>query len=300
MNTKTCLNCNIITQKKISCIVNGRDDHTTLSRMTTSIPKWFKKAGIYSPLPKIFTCGNLDISKHNLEEKICKDADIVISFDVSHLNLSHKPKWLYYWCSKKRNLDDNNYGSPIDAYGDFSNDGLIKLSDTDTIQLHVHDPTPYKVDGVHYPPHIHFTVLKKNNLWSTKPWAIDTYPQLSTEQFVDIYQCNPRKYIILNAMGKLYNGKKTPTIKNTKRIPYSTEHSKIKKKIIKYILRFKRNIKLKHHVVANEVSKHVPIVVYCANPKCNASHMLADKLLELGFVNVLYYNDGYEGFVKRN
>jgi hypothetical protein len=266
--------------------------------MGSKIPTWFKQAGIYSPLPKIFTCGELDISKHNLVEKYNHTSDVTISFDLKRLGLSFTPKWLYYWCSKKRNLNDTSYGSPIQAYGDFSNSGLIDLNNKDRIEICVDNPVPYKVNGVHFPPHIHFTVLKPNNIWSIKPWAIDVYPNINTQQFLEMYQCNPRKCIILNAMDKIYEGKKTPTIKNTKRIPYSTQNLKIENKIISYIRKYKRNSMLKQNIKNGMLEKHIPIVVYCAHSKCKASHILAEKLIDLGFVNILYYTDGYQGFIN--
>jgi len=39
------------------------------------------------------------------------------------------------------------------------------------------------------------------------------------------------------------------------------------------------------------------VVTYCANLKCPASHMLGEKLRKLGYVNVLEYRDGIEGWM---
>jgi len=39
------------------------------------------------------------------------------------------------------------------------------------------------------------------------------------------------------------------------------------------------------------------IVTYCAGLKCPASHMLSEKLRGMGYVNVLEYHEGIEGWV---
>lgn len=47
--------------------------------------------------------------------------------------------------------------------------------------------------------------------------------------------------------------------------------------------------------------KHVPkdrqIVLYCENPMCTASPIVAKKLVTLGFTNVYEYSDGIRGWI---
>lgn len=52
-----------------------------------------------------------------------------------------------------------------------------------------------------------------------------------------------------------------------------------------------------------EIRKALPdkdarIVAYCTNLKCPASAMLADKLVEMGYNNVVKYPDGIDGWEK--
>lgn len=42
--------------------------------------------------------------------------------------------------------------------------------------------------------------------------------------------------------------------------------------------------------------KQALVVTYCANVQCPASQMLGDKLRKLGYVNVLEYREGIEGW----
>lgn len=43
--------------------------------------------------------------------------------------------------------------------------------------------------------------------------------------------------------------------------------------------------------------KHALVVTYCANLKCPAGHMLGERLRQLGYVNVLEYAEGIEGWM---
>jgi rhodanese-related sulfurtransferase len=43
--------------------------------------------------------------------------------------------------------------------------------------------------------------------------------------------------------------------------------------------------------------KQALVVTYCVNLKCPASHMLGERLRKLGYVNVLEYREGIEGWM---
>ena len=44
--------------------------------------------------------------------------------------------------------------------------------------------------------------------------------------------------------------------------------------------------------------KSALIVAYCQNLECPASHQLADKLIKMGYANVIEYSEGIEGWQK--
>ena len=50
-------------------------------------------------------------------------------------------------------------------------------------------------------------------------------------------------------------------------------------------------------VAAMLPDKQALVVTYCMNPKCPASHMLGERLRKLGYVNVLEYHEGIEGWM---
>ena len=293
----SCVNCNLNEFKIIECVrENGIQEHMKIYRMKNKIADWFKKIGIYSPLPRIFSCGKLDINKNTFSEKQDTKKSVHITLSLPDLELNYMPKWIYYWYTNQRNLDNTEFPCAMDAYGDFSNDGLVSCQGKENVTFYVDNPVPYRENGINYEPHIHFAVLQPDNTWSIRPWSLQVFPHLTNQQFKTIYDENPRKYIILNAMEKTYQGKKTPIIKNTKRIPYSIQNSLVEKRLIRYIKKYRRNKNLIQYIHDGSLLKHIPIVVFCAHSKCKASHMLAEKLKELHFVNILYYPDGVEGF----
>ena len=44
--------------------------------------------------------------------------------------------------------------------------------------------------------------------------------------------------------------------------------------------------------------KYIPIVVYCANSRCKRAGLYADRLIKLGYSEVLHYEEGKAGWVQ--
>ena len=44
--------------------------------------------------------------------------------------------------------------------------------------------------------------------------------------------------------------------------------------------------------------KKALIVVYCSNPQCPASVLLANRLMDLGYSNILKYGEGIQGWIE--
>lgn len=60
---------------------------------------------------------------------------------------------------------------------------------------------------------------------------------------------------------------------------------------------------LSSEATEKEAAKAIPkknslIVVYCSNPQCPASTYLAKRLIELGYSNILKYDEGIEGWIN--
>ncbi|MFT3684945.1 MAG: rhodanese-like domain-containing protein [Phycisphaerales bacterium] len=51
-------------------------------------------------------------------------------------------------------------------------------------------------------------------------------------------------------------------------------------------------------VVAQRLSRDLPLVVYCSGGNCDASKSVAMRLIDLGFLQTYVYEDGYTGWTK--
>ena len=57
-------------------------------------------------------------------------------------------------------------GAAKEAYDKFQNHGLVKTDSSGKAVLTLNCPQPYSVDGITYPRHVHYCLLKKDNFWS--------------------------------------------------------------------------------------------------------------------------------------
>ena len=109
---------------------------------------------------------------------------------------------------------------------------------------------------------------------------------------------NRDNVIIINALPPEYYG--ISHIPNSVNLPYTTtfhHRDDLMSWFIKVLeqnyyptsllTKVKRN---KDHVL------NLPVVVYCANPTCDAGHKLSLYLMKLGFVNVFHYMGGMEEY----
>ena len=162
---------------------------------------------------------------------------------------------------------------PEESYGDFSNCAVAQADPkTDSVTFEFASPVPYAVDGVPYPPHIHFTRLLSDDIWDTRIWSMNVPPMMSRQETARCIRSSD--YLVLNALPvHALQGQHIP---GTARLPYELTLSSIGR--------------LLHSRVKNDT----PLVLYCAGPRCNASHVLMEKLLALGYTNLLLYPGGLE------
>ncbi len=107
--------------------------------------------------------------------------------------------------------------------------------------------------------------------------------------------------VVLNALSSKYYIQ--DRIPNSYNLPYKLVKDKelTEQEVVKYVkslvphyprlLKSLENKKLK--------LKEVPIIVYCYYAKCDASHILKENLIEMGFKNVREYKPGIQGWRKR-
>ena len=256
-----------------------------LSRNKGEIPLWYKRAGIYSPLPPPLTCdsklnpwsANLlatraPIALSDRKDRVVVPLKALRSLDSSVPGGGAAP-WFFMWAARPRRLAETRVRGPEESYGDFSNCAVAQADPkTDSVTFEFASPVPYAVDGVPYPPHIHFTRLLSDDIWDTRIWSMNVPPMMSRQETARCIRSSD--YLVLNALPvHALQGQHIP---GTARLPYELTLSSIGR--------------LLHSRVKNDT----PLVLYCAGPRCNASHVLMEKLLALGYTNLLLYPGGLE------
>ena len=258
-----------------------------LSRNTGEIPTWYKRAGIYSPLPPPLTCsGRLNPWRAPLRAfapaytndgitiplRVLRDLDP--SVPAAPADPDAEGPWFFMWAARPRQLADTAVRGPAVSYADFSNATLARARG-DAVTFDFMTPVPYAVDGVPYPPHIHFARLQEDSTWDTRIWSVNV-PPLLTRRATVARLIQSRRYLAVNALPPGALGGRT--IPGSLRLPYTASLADIER------------------TLGPRVDRATPLVLYCAHAKCDASHRLMEKLLALGYTNLLLYPGGLEAW----
>jgi rhodanese-related sulfurtransferase len=264
---------------------------------TEEISHWSKKKGNYTPYPKMITCDE-KYSLKDRDEMVEEKPEIKDGVKLTlKLGEENGEKWVFYFAS---NSQENplKIESPEKAYGEDENHGLKKTNKDGKVEIEFNCPQPYKVDGKTYSRHVHY-IIEEDKIWS-KMYTKRIICDIDLEDLDKIIK--DKSAIIINALDfEYYDKDKIPTSINlpTKRLEKLTK-SKKEEIIIEFL---KENItkykKISDKVNSNFLSiKDVPIIVYCANSKCNASEKLLDHLYECDINNVLEYSGGIDEWLK--
>ena len=262
------------------------------------IPYWSKKKGNYSPYPKMITCD----AKYALEDREMmveetppiEDTEITLELKLGD---SVENKWVFYFAANP-SKNPLEILSPDKAYGNDENHGLVKTNDGGKAILKFNCPQPYKVDGVTYSRHVHY-LIEEDGIWSkmkTKRVICD----ISLEELDKVIK--EKNALIINALNfKEFDKEKIPGSINIscKKLKNLTKEKK-ETIILDELKQGIQSLK----VISDKVNskkldiKDVPIITYCANPKCDASEKLINHLYECGINNVLEFSLGIEGWLR--
>ena len=257
---KNCLTC-----------IKDSDDETD-----SEIPKWSLMMGNYSLLPSVLN----NNSKYNALENVLKEETPTIKTYPVNVELETKSNtWVFYWAADSQDSFDKIKG-PIEAYNDFTNHGLTKSNDNGKATMIIDCPQLYEVEGVVYPKHIHYVLLKSDKTWdheNVKTRRI--HCDVSKESLK--YMLDKSSHLVLNALPKeSYEEKHIPGSLN---LPHDT----VLKEIPEILESYKKKTKLGKYPL-----NILPVVLYCAHSECSASDKLMKKLEELDMVNVSEYSGG--------
>ncbi len=205
------------------------------------------------------------------------------------------------------------------AYKDSKNNGLVFLDKKGCATIHLNCPKNYKdvpvkgsgleikekgriVKNQGYMNHIHMIVSNKNmDGWLDKLHTTNVVCKINKDVY-NIHKVNKTR-IIINSIDSKYNIDGTNMniiyndIKNKKNVS-SLLRKQIKTEALKHD-KFKKFIEKPNKCSPNPIVE-IPLIVYCHNPKCNASKNLIDLLYKAGFHNILYYPGGFMDYLSRS
>jgi len=247
---------------------------------TEEIPFWSKKSGNYSPYPKMVTCEE----QYNLSNESLKEVEPELDDKSLELTLSlgelHKGRWVFYWAPNSTD-DIFSINSPEKAYNEYENHGLKQCDESGDIVLRFNRPQPYKDDKQTYCRHVHYIVESSDKTWLERR-TIRVICTISIEELDEFIKSNT--CMIINALPEEYYEKEK--IPKSVNLPYKSLNKLTQKSKERKVLKFlKAKVKdypdLYDKVKSKTLDiKDIPIVIYCAHDKCDASEQLLDHFYE--------------------
>lgn len=275
--TNICASCESVNIEKI--IRSNRE----------KIPEWLKSVDYV----KDFICGR------ELLEYRQKITDTKLELNVGKHRVG---KYCLYWAA------DPQKGLLVRdakrAYNKFKNYGIAKVNSKGFVTLCINCPQCYstiekgeKKKETFY-RHVHFCFSNKDN----SKWL--------SSIFTKVVICNYNLYktlslhkrgnvVLINTLPCEYYAKSH--IHNS----YNLYHKDINKMTQKQLFEWFKYVidinygKLKKRIKTKKINYYeIPIVVYCAHDKCNASNLAALALLKKGFVNVSEFKGGMKKYLN--
>ena len=265
---------------------------------TEEIPFWSKKNENYSPYPKMITCDPNYSLKNESLKYILPDLDE--NSLEAHLTLGsdNSNKYIFYWAANSQK-DIHNILGPKEAYGEYENHGLLKCDDKGEVILKFNPPQPYKENSKTNPKHIHYILESSDQTWLPLK-TIRIIQNISLEYLDE--RIKLKDMIILNALPeKYYKKNKIPGSYNLPSESLEKYTKEIKCKKIKNLIKSILEYYPKIESLVNDkkiLLEDIPIITYCANSKCDASHKLIDYLYECNFNNTQEFKEGIEEYNK--
>lgn len=277
---KICYNCKSNNQNKTS--------KKTSSTLYKKIADWKQEIGLKTHYPndEILPC------KINYPKEYNTIHDL-------QLDKKYANRYVYYYAANKKSTTkclQPQYATK--AYGEkFKNKGVAKIDKNGKVSLKFDCPQSYYVttpNSLHI-SHIHYFISNSDNSnWNDTVYTQRIICHLDKKELQTILKNNCA--LIINALPyKEFIKKRIP---NSISLPYNIELNKPEiinyiKDMLFYYPKIKKKVAQKELKITN-----IPIVVYCYNTQCNASELLIDKLINIGFKDIKEYKGGVLGWYK--
>ena len=244
---------------------------------------------------------NVGVHPHN--------ADINIIFSLKGLKPRTK---IYYWAAEPKPLmKSNEIMSSEEAYvcktGKRKNFGCTSVRKDDKVSLKIMSPVCYKEENSLWPKHVHF-ILKKENVdewdqtkvYSTLALPVNTEPlkakDLSDKTFITKKLKSTNVYITPMQVKKNWKKGKFYMVYALSQ-KYKSLHDIPEYKDFKHLNIPHDQPKLN---VPKNIKKSQLMVVYCAKKTCEAGKKLIARLVEEGYQNLFYMEEGMMEFSKES
>jgi rhodanese-related sulfurtransferase len=199
-------------------------------------------------------------------------------------------RYILYYGAKHHSTKECNTNLDVNSAYNNKNKGVSRLNSNGVANIYMKCPKSYKDNRAH----IHYLLSDKSN----KEWLSKQYEHKIVCHVDKLFVKNAIKnkcYIIINALPvDYYIQNRIPTSIS---LPYKTKASDTS--IKQYLLQVSKNYsKLTKFSTDMKSILNVPIIVYCYKSTCNASDKLIEKLMKMGFTNIVDYKEGILGWSR--
>ena len=230
--------------------------------------------------------------------KICHQSKKITSEIKLNLGKKFANKMILYWAAKPTKKSSLKIQTAKKAYGNFSNFGVAITDSSGAAIIYLKCPQPYKAsyknksDDISYFRHLHFVTANQDQTAWLKTVYTKIYNCKVDKQFV-AKAIKSGNYVVINSLPAEYYC--ISHIPNS----YNLSYKKIPNMSIKETKEWFQKViqanypKLQKMISSSKIELHeVPIIVYCAHDKCNASELCATSLNQKGFINIYEYSGG--------
>ena len=275
--------------KNICASCQGVDVKNIIKTNNEKLPEWIQKTDYVSNF----------IEKEKIKSYKQSKTNMKLTFNAGEKN---KNKFILYWGAEPQKsiiIKDAKK-----AYKNFKNYGVTKVNSKGEAVLFFNCPQPYstvekgKTKRETFYRHIHFCFSNNEKTdWLPSVYTKVIVCNLSLKQTKQIH--NAGDAVLINTLPHQYYGKS--------HIPgsYNLYHKQIKKMSQSELMKWFKDVVELNYSKLNRLIKQkkldiyeVPIIVYCAHDKCNASELAAIELLKKGFVNVMDFKGGMKEYLK--
>ena len=275
--------------KNICASCQGVDVKNIIKTNNEKLPEWLQKTDYVSNF----------IEKAKIKPYKQSKTNMKLTFNAGEKN---KNKFMLYWGAEPQKsiiIKDAKK-----AYKNFKNYGVTKVNSKGKAVLFFNCPQPYstiekgKSKRETFYRHIHFCFSNNEKTdWLPSVYTKVIVCNLTLKQTKQIH--NAGDAVLINTLPHQYYGKS--------HIPgsYNLYHKQIKKMSQAELMKWFKDVVEINYPKLNRLIKQkkldiyeIPIIVYCAHNKCNASELAAIELLKKGFVNIMDFKGGMKEYLK--